>query len=565
MTSQINPNNIDGNYPVAGVPNNTQGMRDNFTETRTNFQYAADEITELQNKVVLKQALTGGTLDNDLNDNVLRRVVLQDFAYTLVNIPATAGTITLDYSAGSYQQINPTGPCTLAFANLPPAGQIGTLFFGFNVTNVAQTLTFPAAVSQGLFGIEGISPGTAGVTNTITFGRTGNFTFEVITPDGGVTFYLYDLSRPRNKFFGNVVIDNAEAATSTVTGALVVDGGVGIGGNLYVGGDIVGNISITGVSVVGNVVGGNINTAGLVSATGNVVGGNITTAGLVSVAGNVNAGNISTVDLDIVGNITGAANVTGNVRSGNVTTVGLVSAAGNITGGNIRSLGIISTTGTVINSDIDTSGNIDADGYISAVGNVTGGNLITAGLVTVTGNITAGNITSAGQTIATGNITGGNIITGGVVSATGNADSGNVNTTRVSASGNVVGGNVQTAGSVLSSGTAGVGYTTGAGGTVTQLTDKTTAVTLNTISGEITMNSAQLGGDSTVAFTLNNSVVAATDVMILNQVGGGNVGLYSFNANCAAGSATISVHNMTNTNRSDAIVIRFAVIKAAVA
>ena len=106
---------------------------------------------------------------------------------------------------------------------------------------------------------------------------------------------------------------------------------------------------------------------------------------------------------------------------------------------------------------------------------------------------------------------------------------------------------------------------TGAGGTVTQLTDKTTAVTLNTIAGEITMNNALLGGDTTVAFTLNNSVVAATDVMIVNQVGGGNVGVYSFNANCAAGSASIAVHNMTNTNRSDAIVIRFPVIKAAVA
>ena len=245
--------------------------------------------------------------------------------------------------------------------------------------------------------------------------------------------------------------------------------------------------------------------------------------------------------------------------------MGLISAAGNITGGNIRSLGIISTTGTVIDSDIDTSGNIDADGYISAVGNVTGGNLVTSGLAPVTGNITTGNITSAGQSITTGNITGGNIITGGVVSAIGNADSGNVNTTRVSASGNVVGGNVQTAGSVLSSGPGGVGYTTGAGGTVTQLIDKTTAVTLNTISGEITMNNALLGGDTTVAFTLNNSVVAATDVMIVNQVGGGNVGLYSFNANCAAGSASIAVHNMTNNNRTDAIVIRFAVIKAAVA
>ena len=427
MTSQINPNNIDGNYPVAGVPNNTQGMRDNFTETRTNFQYAADEITELQNKVVLKQALTGGTLDNDLNDNVLHRAVFRDIGWTLVNIPATSGTITLDYSAGQYQQINPTGPCTLAFTNVQPAGVISDIFFGFNVTNVAQTLTLPASVSQGLFGIEGISPGTAGVTNTITFGRTGNFTFELITPDGGATWYLYDLSRPRNKFFGNVVVNNDTAAVSTATGALIVDGGVGVGGNLYVGGDIVGNITITGVSVAGNVVGGNINTAGLVSATGNVNGGNVNVAGLISVAGNVNAGNIVTVDMNLTGNIVGTANVTGNVRAGNVTTTGIMSASGNITGGNIRAIGKLITAGTEINTNVDTSGNIDADGYISAVGNVTGGNLVTAGLVTVTGNITAGNITSAGQSITTGNITGGNITTGGLISATGNIIAGNVN------------------------------------------------------------------------------------------------------------------------------------------
>ena len=65
MTSQINPNNINGNYPVAGVDNNSQGFRDNFTNTKVNFQYAAEEIDDLQNKVLLKAALSGETLDND--------------------------------------------------------------------------------------------------------------------------------------------------------------------------------------------------------------------------------------------------------------------------------------------------------------------------------------------------------------------------------------------------------------------------------------------------------------------------------------------------------------------
>jgi hypothetical protein len=64
MTSAINPNNIDGAYPVAGQDNNSQGFRDNFTNTKTNFEYAASEITDLQNKAILKSALSGSTLNN---------------------------------------------------------------------------------------------------------------------------------------------------------------------------------------------------------------------------------------------------------------------------------------------------------------------------------------------------------------------------------------------------------------------------------------------------------------------------------------------------------------------
>ena len=48
MSSNINPNNIDGTYPIAGQDNNSQGFRDNFTQTKVNFQYAADEINDLQ-------------------------------------------------------------------------------------------------------------------------------------------------------------------------------------------------------------------------------------------------------------------------------------------------------------------------------------------------------------------------------------------------------------------------------------------------------------------------------------------------------------------------------------
>jgi hypothetical protein len=119
--------------------------------------------------------------------------------------------------------------------------------------------------------------------------------------------------------------------------------------------------------------------------------------------------------------------------------------------------------------------------------------------------------------------------------------------------------------SVLSSGTGGVGYSTGAGGTVTQLTSKSTAVTLNKTTGEITMNAAALADGAIVSFTLNNTTIAANDLLIINHVSVGTIGGYSFNASCGASSALISVRNESNASRSEAIVLRFAVIKGAVA
>ena len=57
MTSQITSSNIDGNFPVAGQDNPSQGFRDNFTNTKNNFAYAASEISDLQSKALLKSAL----------------------------------------------------------------------------------------------------------------------------------------------------------------------------------------------------------------------------------------------------------------------------------------------------------------------------------------------------------------------------------------------------------------------------------------------------------------------------------------------------------------------------
>ena len=384
MSSSINPNNIDGNFPVAGQPNNTQGFRDNFTNIKTNFSTAATEITDLENKSILKAALTGTTLDNNMNDNLLYAVKLQDLSYTYLPITATSGSIAIDYSAAPFQQITTTGSVSISFTNWPASGSAGTVRVGFNITNVAYTVTLPAAVSQGLLGLQGVNPGTPGVSNTITFGAIGNYAFEFVTIDGGTTVWVFDDSRPADIFYSTVQIANTTVSTSSTTGALKVTGGVGIGGNLNVGS----NLGITGTTTL----------------TGNII---------------------------FSGNVVGNINVTG-------------------------------------------SGGVSLNG--------------------------------AGT----------------------------------------------------------VGYAPGAGGTISQGPGKTTAVTLDKPSGQITLGSGVLAGGASATFTLTNSTIANTDVMIINHVSGGTITAYQFFPACGAGSATITIVNRTAGNLNEQPVIRYAVIKGAI-
>jgi hypothetical protein len=117
------------------------------------------------------------------------------------------------------------------------------------------------------------------------------------------------------------------------------------------------------------------------------------------------------------------------------------------------------------------------------------------------------------------------------------------------------------------SATAGIGYATGAGGTVTQATSKSTGVTLDKICGEIVMNNAQLNRDTAVSFTLTNSTIAATDVVVVNIKSAATANAYNVGVTAvAAGSCRIQLHNILGgTDLSEAVVLSFAVIKAVAA
>lgn len=213
MTSQINPQDINGNYPVAGQANNTKGFRDNFTNTKTNFEYAANEITELQNKSVLKAALTGSTLDNNMNDALIYAAKIQDFSATSVQIATTSGLVSIDYTAGHYQRVSTTGSIQLGFSNWPANNSAGWVRVAINITNTAHTVTLPAEVSVGTTGIQGYS------ASVITFAATGTYTFEFVTYDSGATITIQDLSRPLNRYTNGVTSSSATAGIGYATGA----------------------------------------------------------------------------------------------------------------------------------------------------------------------------------------------------------------------------------------------------------------------------------------------------------------------------------------------------------
>lgn len=107
----------------------------------------------------------------------------------------------------------------------------------------------------------------------------------------------------------------------------------------------------------------------------------------------------------------------------------------------------------------------------------------------------------------------------------------------------------------------GIGYGTGAGGTVTQATSKSTGVTLNTVSGAITMNNAALAANTNVTFTWTNSALAAGDIIVWSHESGGTLGAYNINAITSAGSAAVTVRNLTAGSLSEAMVYGFVVIK----
>lgn len=113
--------------------------------------------------------------------------------------------------------------------------------------------------------------------------------------------------------------------------------------------------------------------------------------------------------------------------------------------------------------------------------------------------------------------------------------------------------------------TTGLGFYTGAGGMVPAGATKATAFTLSKMCGQITTAADALGAATIVSATWTNSLIAATDVVIINHKSGGTIGAYTFNVACGSPTSTLYIRNNTAGSLSEALVLSFVVIKGVTA
>jgi hypothetical protein len=322
--SNINPQSIDGTYPIAGQDNNSQGFRDNFTNAVNNFTFAAAELTDLQNNAVLKAALGSvgqtGTPTNDLNYAYLTHAQLKGTVETKNSIGnVITGSFNVDWATGHFQTVELVGTsASLTFPATWPATNLYTkLRLQVNTYANVCALTLPAAVSTNISSIQGAS----GQVVTLPAGEV--YVFEFTTWNNGATIAIQDVLRNYD-----ITANGASTTFTTVTAGRVNSGFVGNVGTVITGAAI----SANSLNVTGNVSANNINAYSLTGIISTASQTNITavgTLGSLNVTGNVLAADFIGTSL----NVTNQANAASFVpTSSTVPTNGLFLSAANSLG-----------------------------------------------------------------------------------------------------------------------------------------------------------------------------------------------------------------------------------------
>jgi hypothetical protein len=169
-----------------------------------------------------------------------------------------------------------------------------------------------------------------GANTQVQYNRGGT-----LAGSANLTFDGANVTALGNVTGGNILTTGLISATSTITSVANIAGG---------------NITTAGqVSATANVTGGNLITGGIISASGNIATtGNITAGGHIT-----NSTYISTNTLSAVGAV-----ITGNITGGNILTAGIVSSTGNATHGNLITAGTLTVnSGNAVTAIVNGGGN----------------------------------------------------------------------------------------------------------------------------------------------------------------------------------------------------------------
>ena len=220
MSSSINPNNIDGYFPIAGQDNDSQGFRDNFTNIKNNLNFAKNEINDLQNKAILKSPLSGtGTVNNNMAGTTLSNVSLNSDSHIIldhgtIGDPDVTINYELDYNLATVHSMTTAGSLNFDLSNFP-LGKFAVLRLLVTVANSAHAIHFNGIGNQNGFNrIEGFVPSGSLInfSDANTFPQV--FMFEVSSPDGGATINVVDLFRGRSQTDGNFAVNGKLTVTN---------------------------------------------------------------------------------------------------------------------------------------------------------------------------------------------------------------------------------------------------------------------------------------------------------------------------------------------------------------
>jgi len=162
MTSKINTTGINTSFPTPGINNTSQGFRDNFSNIQTNLTTASSEITDLQNKVIVKSALTGVTLNNNMANTLLSNAAVQGFRHTTYNLGDNlSGSVAIDVAKGDVIYGTIVEDATLNFGDWAPSGTKSSVELRLYIGNTSAKISFPNT------SIDNNGIVVSGMTNTV--------------------------------------------------------------------------------------------------------------------------------------------------------------------------------------------------------------------------------------------------------------------------------------------------------------------------------------------------------------------------------------------------------------